>query len=171
MHWGGPWNVHAVSTATASQHVSARRAGRHWRLWAKQRAVPEPVEGERRHATVLFADLSGYTAMGESLDPEELDDLVARIKAQAAQIVEHHGGIVNQFRGDEVFALFGVPTAHDDDPVRAVRAVRALHTMVRSISPEIEQRTGSPLRFHSSVSSGLIITGARLERRGDRRYG
>lgn len=128
--------------------------------------VSDSTEGERRQATVLFADLSGYTAMGECLDPEELDDLVARIKSRAAQIVERHGGIVNQFRGDEVFALFGVPVAHDDDPVRAVRAARALHTMVRSISPEIEQRTGSPLRFHSSVCSGLIITRERDSRDG-----
>jgi class 3 adenylate cyclase/tetratricopeptide (TPR) repeat protein len=126
----------------------------------------DPIEGERRQATVLFADLSGYTAMGEYLDPEELDDLVARITARAAQIVERHGGIVNQFRGDEVFALFGLPAAHDDDPVRAVRAARALHAMVRSISPEVEERTGSPLRFHSSVSSGLIITSGRDSRDG-----
>ena len=127
---------------------------------------PDSMEGERRQATVLFADLSGYTAMGERLDPEELDDFVARIKSRAAQLVEHHGGIVNQFRGDEVFALFGVPVAHDDDPVRAVRAARALHTMARSLSPEIEERIGTPLRFHSSVSSGLIVASGRDSRDG-----
>jgi class 3 adenylate cyclase/tetratricopeptide (TPR) repeat protein len=128
--------------------------------------VLDLTEGERRQATVLFADLSGYTAMGECLDPEELDDLVARIKTRSAQIVERHGGIVNQFRGDEVFALFGVPIAHEDDPVRAVRAARDLHTMVRSISPEVEERTGGPLRFHSSICSGLIIASQRDSRDG-----
>ena len=126
----------------------------------------EGADGERRQATVLFSDLSGYTALAEYLDPEELDELVGRIKARAAQIVERHGGIVNQFRGDEVFALFGIPLTHDDDPVRAVRAARALHAMVRAISPDIEQRTGSPLRFHSSVSSGLVVTNERDLRDG-----
>jgi len=135
-------------------------------LASQPHGIAESVDGERRPATVLFADLSGYTAMGECLDPEELDELVARIKVRAAQIVERHGGIVNQFRGDEVFALFGVPVGHDDDPVRAVRAARELHTMVRSISPEIEERIGSPLRFHSSVCSGLIITSERDSRDG-----
>jgi class 3 adenylate cyclase/tetratricopeptide (TPR) repeat protein len=126
----------------------------------------DTFDGERRRATVLFADLSGYTAMGEHLDPEELDDFVARIKTRAAQIVEHYGGSVNQFRGDEIFALFGVPAAHDDDPVRAVRAARALHTMARTISPEIEERIGLPLRFHSSVSSGLVVASGRDARDG-----
>ncbi|MCH8844485.1 MAG: zinc-ribbon domain-containing protein, partial [SAR324 cluster bacterium] len=87
------------------------------------KAPPATVpEGERRQATVLFSDLSGYTAMNERLDPEEVQGLMRRLKDRAVEIVESHGGIVSQFVGDEVLALFGIPTAHEDDPVRAVRA-------------------------------------------------
>jgi class 3 adenylate cyclase len=65
-----------------------------------------PSAGERRQATVLFSDVSGYTAMTERLDPEEVSALLGRIKSEAVRIVEAHGGIVNQFVGDEVLALW-----------------------------------------------------------------
>ncbi|MCZ6553950.1 MAG: adenylate/guanylate cyclase domain-containing protein, partial [SAR324 cluster bacterium] len=71
---------------------------------------------------MLFSDLSGFTAMTEQLDPEEVQGLMRRLKDRAVEIVEAHGGIVSQFVGDEVLALFGIPTSHEDDPVRAVRA-------------------------------------------------
>jgi len=83
-------------------------------------AAPLP-EGERRQATIVFSDLSGYTSMNEQLDPEEVEAIMSRIKKEAVIIVERHEGIVNQFVGDEVLALFGIPAAHEDDPMRAVR--------------------------------------------------
>jgi class 3 adenylate cyclase/tetratricopeptide (TPR) repeat protein len=115
---------------------------------------------------VLFSDLSGYTAMNERLDPEEVRGIVGRIKAEAVRIVEGHGGIVNQFVGDEVMALFGVPLAHEDDAVRAVRAARDLHALVRALSPEVEARIGAPLRLHTGISTGLIVTGSEDRRDG-----
>ena len=125
-----------------------------------------PSEGERRQATVLFSDLSGYTAMNETLDPEEVEGLMSRIKAEALGIVERHGGLVNQFVGDEVLALFGIPTAHEDDPVRAVRAALEMHEMVRQMSPEVEGRIGQPLRLHTGINTGLIVTNLRDARDG-----
>ena len=101
-------------------------------------ATPTP-EGERRQATVMFSDLSGYTAMNEKLDPEEVQGLMRRLKDRAVEIVEAHGGIVSQFVGDEVLALFGIPAAHEDDPVRAVRAGQGLHELARELSPEVEE--------------------------------
>ena len=126
-------------------------------------AVPE---GERRQATVVFSDLSGYTSMNEILDPEEVEAIMSRIKQEAVRIVERHGGIVNQFVGDEVLALFGIPTAHEDDPVRAVRAARELHNLVRQISPEVEERISTRLRMHSGISTGLVVTHLRDFRDG-----
>ena len=131
-----------------------------------RRTIAHASVGERRQATVLFADLSGYTAMNERLDPEEVRAIVGRIKAEAVRIVEGHGGIVNQFVGDEVMALFGVPQAHEDDPVRAVRAARDLHAMVRALAPAMESRIGAPLRLHSGISAGLIVTGTEDRRDG-----
>jgi len=123
-------------------------------------------EGERRQATVLFSDLSGYTAMSEALDPEDVERVMNRIKSNAVLIVERHGGLVNQFVGDEVVALFGIASAHEDDPVRAVRAALELHEMVREIAPEIEQRLGQPVRLHTGINTGLIVTHSRDDRYG-----
>ncbi|MCH9046763.1 MAG: AAA family ATPase, partial [SAR324 cluster bacterium] len=131
-------------------------------------AAPSP-EGERRQATVLFCDLSGYTAMNEQLDPEEVEGVMSRIKTEAVKIVESHGGIVNQFVGDEVLALFGIPTAHEDDPRRAVQAALELHELVRGLSGRVEGRIGRPLRMHTGINTGLIVTHLRDDRDG--RYG
>jgi class 3 adenylate cyclase/tetratricopeptide (TPR) repeat protein len=124
------------------------------------------LTGERRHATIVFSDLAGYTAMNERLDPEEVEALLGRIKEAAVAIVERHGGMVNQFVGDEVLALFGIPLAHEDDPLRAVRAALELHDMVRAMSPEVEERIGQPLRMHTGIHTGLIVTNQRDDRDG-----
>jgi class 3 adenylate cyclase len=95
---------------------------------------PVAEQGERRLATVLFSDLSGYTALHQHLDPEEVEAVMLRLKRTAIEIVETHGGIVNQFVGDEVLALFGVNAAHEDDPVRAVRSAFDLHAAARHLN-------------------------------------
>lgn len=127
---------------------------------------PPLSEGERRQATVVFSDLAGYTSMNERLDPEEVETIMSQIKKEAVDIVERHEGIVNQFVGDEVLALFGIPAAHEDDPVRAVRAAMELHELVRQISPEVEERIGIKLRMHTGISTGLVVTHLRDIRNG-----
>ena len=127
------------------------------------------TEGERKHATMMFSDLSGYTAMTEKLDPEEVKDLMGRIFADAGKIIEKYEGTVERFFGDEIMALFGVPMAHEDDPVRAVRAALEIHAAVASISPEYEGRLGRPLSMHTGINTGLVITGD--ERIGKGRHG
>ena len=122
--------------------------------------------GERRAATVLFADLSGYTELNERLDPEDVAVVMSQIKDAATRIVESHGGTVNQFVGDQVMALFGVPIAHEDDPVRAVQAALALHAFMRELAAELEPRTVRLLAFHTAVNSGVV-----LAQRRDRRDG
>lgn len=129
-------------------------------------ATPLAAEGERLRATVVFSDLVGYTRLNEFLDPEEVGAIVSRVKAEAVRIVMSHGGIVNQFVGDEVVALFGVRHVHEDDPCRAVRAVLELHQAVREMEPGVEARLGEPLRLHSAVNTGLMLVRARDEREG-----
>lgn len=123
-------------------------------------------EGERRQATVVFSDLSGYTALNELLDPEEVEDIMGRVKREATAIVERHGGVVNQFIGDEIMALFGIPIARRDDPQRAVRAALEVHEAVRGISRDIAPRIGRALCMHTGINSGLVIV-----RRSDARAG
>jgi len=122
--------------------------------------------GERRHATVMFSDLSGYTALNESVDPEEVEAIMGRVKHEATTVIEAHGGTVNQFVGDEIMALFGVPVARRDDPRRAVRAALELHRVVDAIAAGVEAKIGRVLRMHTGINTGLVV--ARL---GDHRSG
>jgi len=124
------------------------------------------IEGERRQATVVFSDLSGYTALNERLDPEEVEAVMARLKADAVAVVEEHGGIVNQFVGDEVLALFGIPTAHSDDARRAVRAALALHERARESIGELERSAKLDLNMHTGIATGLVLATVRDERDG-----
>ena len=123
-------------------------------------AGQEPaLQGERKHVAVLFSDLSGYTAMSERLDPEEVKEIMNRIFGEIAQVVNKYEGFIDKFIGDAVMALFGVPKSHEDDPVRAIRAAQEIHDLVEAISPQFEDRIGQPLLMHSGISTGLVVTG------------
>ncbi len=126
------------------------------------------AEGERRQATVVFSDLSGYTAWNESTDPEEVEATMARVREVAGQAIERHGGTVNQFVGDEIMAIFGVPVARGDDARRAVAAAFALHRAVEAALREAAaaRATGAALTMHTGINSGLVVV-----RRSDARAG
>jgi class 3 adenylate cyclase len=84
-----------------------------------------PLDGlgheQRKIVTVLFCDVTGSTALGESTDPEALRALLMRYFERMRNIVESHGGTVEKFIGDAVMAVFGIPVAHEDDALRACR--------------------------------------------------
>jgi class 3 adenylate cyclase/tetratricopeptide (TPR) repeat protein len=122
--------------------------------------------GERKHVTVLFSDLSGYTAMSDKLDPEEVREISSRIFAQIATTIEKYEGFVEKFIGDAVVAIFGMPAVHEDDPVRAVRAAMDIHRLVHSISPEFKTRINEQLRMHSGIHTGLVVTGEMIVEKG-----
>jgi class 3 adenylate cyclase len=117
------------------------------------------ITGERKHVTVLFSDLTGYTTMSEKLDPEEVKGITARIFSEISKIVAKYDGFIEKYAGDAVLAVFGVPKAHEDDPVRAVKAAREIHERVEAISPEVESRIGQPLLMHTGINTGLVVTG------------
>ena len=77
---------------------------------------------ERRTVTTLFCDLVGFTALSERHDPEVVNALLRRYYAAARRVVESYGGTIEKYIGDAVVAVFGVPSAHEDDPERALRA-------------------------------------------------
>src|SRR5574338_1008081 len=89
-------------------------------------APTTPVVEQRRIVTSLFCDLVGFTATSEEADPEDLDRLLAAYEAMARAAIERHGGTVEKCIGDAVVGGFGIPTAHEDDPARAVRAGLAI---------------------------------------------
>ncbi|NIS68718.1 MAG: AAA family ATPase, partial [Proteobacteria bacterium] len=125
----------------------------------RMKAETEETESERKHVTVVFSDLSGYTAMSERLDPEEVKEIMSRIFGEIAQVVTKYEGFIEKFVGDAVMALFGVPKVHEDDPIRAIHAAREIHDLVETMSPRIEAKTGEPLLMHTGIHTGLVVTG------------
>jgi class 3 adenylate cyclase/tetratricopeptide (TPR) repeat protein len=125
---------------------------------AAEREVPE-AEGERKYVTVLFSDLSGYTSMSEKLDPEEVKEIMSRIFGEIAQVVTKYEGFIEKFIGDAVVAFFGVPKAHEDDPIRAIKVAREIHELVCAMSPEVEKRVWKPISMHTGINTGLVVTG------------
>ncbi len=124
----------------------------------RETKVPKD-EGERKHVTVLFSDLSGYTAMSEKLDPEEVKEITSRIFGEISQVIGKHEGFVEKFVGDAVMALFGAPKAHEDDPVRAIRAAMEIHDLVETMSPDLVEKIGQPISMHTGINTGLVVTG------------
>jgi class 3 adenylate cyclase/tetratricopeptide (TPR) repeat protein len=106
---------------------------------------------QRKTVTVLFCDVSGFTAIGDSLDPEALRHLLTRYAEQMRAIVESHGGIVEKFIGDAVMAVFGAPVVHEDD---ALRALRAATEMLEALPP-------LGIQGHLGVNSGEVVIGTR----------
>ncbi len=117
------------------------------------------IEGERKHVTVLFSDMTGYTEMSEKLDPEEVKEITSRIFGEISKIIDKYDGFIEKYAGDAVMALFGVPKTHEDDPIRAVKAAREIHELVDALSPEVENRIGQPISMHTGINTGLVVTG------------
>jgi class 3 adenylate cyclase len=104
-------------------------------------SAPTTGRTERKVVTVLFADLVGFTARAEQLDPEDVQALLAPYHARLRSELERFGGTVEKFIGDAVMALFGAPVAHEDDPERAVRAALAIRDWIAE-EGKLEVRIG-----------------------------
>ncbi len=111
---------------------------------------------ERRIVTVVFADLVGYTALAESMDPEQVKHLVDRCFERLVADIETFGGRVDKIIGDAIVALFGAPLAHEDDAERAVRAALRMQQTLAVVSSEM----GTVIRMRIGVESGEVLVGA-----------
>ena len=116
------------------------------------------TESERKHVTALFSDLAGYTAMTERMDPEQVKEITGRIFTGVKEIVAKYEGFVDRLMGDGVLAFFGILRAHEDYPIRAIRAALEIHEFVKGLSPIYEAQTGRPLSMHSGINTGLVVT-------------
>jgi class 3 adenylate cyclase/tetratricopeptide (TPR) repeat protein len=148
----------------------------------QETVAPLPVEPpmeqaqrkERKVVTVLFADLVGFTARAEALDPEDVEAILRPYHDRLRSELERHGGTVEKFIGDAVMALFGAPRAHEDDPERAVRAALAIRDWARE-GGKLEVRIGittgealvtlgaRPDAGEGMASGDIVNTAARLE--------
>ena len=113
----------------------------------------------RKLVTVLFADVTGSTALGERLDPESLRHVMARYFEAARTVVERYGGTVEKFIGDAVMAVFGVPAMHEDDALRAVRAAAELRRSVAGLNGDLQDHYGVSLELRIGVNTGEVVTG------------
>ncbi|MFN2471995.1 MAG: AAA family ATPase [Gaiellaceae bacterium] len=130
---------------------------------APVQSPPQEPGAERRLVSVLFADLVGYTALSEGRDFEDVRDLQTRYFETARTVIERYGGIVEKFIGDAVMALWGAPTAREDDAERAVRAALDLVDAVDALADE----TGNPeLKLRAGVLTGEAAVALGAEGQG-----
>jgi class 3 adenylate cyclase len=113
----------------------------------------------RKTVTVLFADVTGSTELGERLDTETLSRVMARYFESVRKVLERHGGTVQKFIGDAVMAVFGIPVVHEDDALRAVRAASDLGGGLVELNGELERDWGVALQVRIGVNTGEVMAG------------
>ena len=113
----------------------------------------------RKTVSVLFCDLADSTMLGERLDPEQLRELLGTWYEEMRIAVERHGGTVEKFIGDAVMAVFGLPRAHEDDALRAVRAALDMQRAVERLNASLAERQVPELRIRIGINTGEVVTG------------
>jgi class 3 adenylate cyclase len=113
----------------------------------------------RKTITTLICDVVHSTALGERTDPESVRRIMTRYFDEMRIIVERHGGTVEKFIGDEVMAVFGVPTVHEDDALRAVRAGAEMRARVEQLNDELAADWGIRLAVRIGINTGEVVAG------------
>jgi len=153
--------VRSLLRVKALQDRLADLLGRYVSASVAAEALRDPfavsLGGDRRHVTTLFADVRGYTALAAEHAPEETLELLNRYLTVVSDAVETQGGTVADLLGDGVFAFFGAPVAHPDNPERAVRAAIAMQQAVTHL--EIPAMPGVRLQAGIGITSGEVIAG------------
>lgn len=121
-------------------------------------AVGPSIDGRaRKTVTVVFADVVGWTELGERLDPETVRQIMARYFHTLGRVLQRHGGTVEKFVGDAVMAVFGIPVVHEDDALRATRAAIEMAEALRMLNDELERRWGASLEVSIGVNTGEVV--------------
>jgi class 3 adenylate cyclase/predicted ATPase len=117
------------------------------------------MQGERRTVTMLFADIKGSTAAAEQMDPEDWATVVNGAFEHLISPVYRYEGTLAHLQGDAVLAFFGAPMAHEDDPVRAIRAGLEIVESMRSYSAIVEREWAIPIEVRVGINTGLVVVG------------
>jgi adenylate cyclase len=123
-------------------------------------AGAESRDTDRRQVTILFADLSGFTALAERLDAEDVRAFQNALFETLAQAIARHDGFVEKFVGDAVLAIFGAPVAHEDDPARALDTALDILDRGAALSRDWAPRLGQPVTLHVAVHTGPVVAGS-----------
>ena len=122
--------------------------------------LPEeaPARELRKVVTILFCDVTGSTALGERLDSESLRRVMERYFSVARDVLTRHGGSVEKFIGDAVMAVFGIPTVHEDDALRAARAGHDLREGLRVLNADLRDEFDIELQVRIGINTGEVVT-------------
>lgn len=118
---------------------------------------PDSVASERRYLTILFCDLSGFTGLGEQVEPEVLHQIRDKYQRLTLKVVERYGGFVSNFAGDGVLCYFGYPAAHENDAERAVRAALELVKAVAELELQVPHKPHLRLDMRAGLHTGLVL--------------
>lgn len=116
--------------------------------------------GKKRHITVLFSDIRGFTSISEQIGPEQVVSLLSDYFGQVTHIVFKNGGTIDKFIGDAVFAIFGAPKSHSDDALRAVKTGIEMIELVESLGPKWTKIIGRPLKVGVGINTGEAVVGS-----------
>jgi class 3 adenylate cyclase/tetratricopeptide (TPR) repeat protein len=116
-----------------------------------------PAQEERKLATILFADVIGSTDLGEQLDPERLRALLQEYFGAMSRVIQEWGGTVEKYIGDAILAVFGVPTAREDDAVRALQAATEMLAALERVNAGFEDRHGVRVAVRIGVNTGEVL--------------
>lgn len=141
-------------TPSSTEHSADRQD-----LSSVTSTVPRVTEAERRPATVLFADVVGFTSLAEQLDPEELRSVMMGCFQTLAEEIRCYDGFIEKFIGDAIVAVFGAPVAHEDDPERAVRAALGMQARLQQLRTRVGGATGGALTMRIGINTGLVVAG------------
>jgi predicted ATPase/class 3 adenylate cyclase len=122
-------------------------------------AAELPPQEVRKTVTIVFSDLKGSTNLGEALDSEALREVMSRYFEEMKGPLEQHGGRIEKYIGDAIMAVFGLPQAHEDDALRAVRAAFAMQEALARLNDELERRWGVRLENRTGVNTGEVVAG------------
>ncbi len=115
--------------------------------------------GQRKRVSVMMSDLRGFTRLSEDRDPEEMVALLNRYLGVMSQVIEAHGGLIDDIIGDGVMTVFGAVTPRDDDPLRAVACAITMQNRLRELNREVTAQGWAPLQMGIGIASGEVVVG------------
>lgn len=118
-----------------------------------------PAGQARKTVTVVFCDVVDSTPLGDSLDPEAVRRVMTTFFAEMRAVLERHGGVVEKYIGDAVMAVFGVPTLHEDDALRAIRAAIDMRSALVALNEGFERTGGVSIATRTGVNTGEVVVG------------
>src|SRR6266545_8341029 len=131
-----------------------------------QRHLAALDEG-RKQVTVLFADMAGFTATAETMDPEDVRDIIQAYFGRVSAAITGQGGWIEKFIGDAVMAIFGIPAAQESDPENAVRAALDMQAALAELNEQLQRERGIRLSMRVGVNTGVVVVSHLGGRQGE----